>query len=56
MKRVAEHKAIVGIPLVVRIRVVRVQPALVAIMLHIEDIRVAVRIGYVRDTIRTTTL
>lgn len=46
MKRVAKDKAIVGIPPVVRIRPVVVEPPLaVLVPIHVEDVRVAVSIG-----------
>lgn len=45
MKRVAEDEPIVGIPPVLRVRIVRVQPPFVAIALHVEDVRIAVGIS-----------
>lgn len=51
MKRVAEteHDLIVEIPLVVRIRPIRIEPRLMVIPIDVEHVRVAVRIDYVRD-------
>jgi len=47
-----EDKAIVGIPLVVRLGIVPVEPRLtVLIALDLEDLRVAVTIGIVRCAI-----
>lgn len=47
MKRVAEaeHKLVVEIPGVVRIRPVVVEPQTVFIVFHVEDVRVAVPVG-----------
>ena len=50
MKRVARHRhdePIVGIPRVVGVAVVRVQPPLVVVVIDVEDVQIAVRIGAV---------
>ena len=49
MRIVAAHEdeAIVGIPDVVGIAVVGVEPTIVVIMLDVEQVQVAVRIGFV---------
>jgi hypothetical protein len=39
-----EDKAIVGIPLVVSPPIVAIQPQIVVITIHVEDVRVAVRV------------
>ncbi len=58
MKRVAthEHPAGIGIPPVVGMTIVRVQPEVVAIALDVEHVEIAVRIGFVQDAIRNTSL
>ncbi len=47
MKRVAaqEHPTIVGIPLVVGMAVVRVEPEVVGIALDVEHVEIAIRVG-----------
>lgn len=47
MKRVAgtEDKLVVSVPEVVRVAIVAVEPATVVIVLHVEDVEVAVRIA-----------
>lgn len=47
MKRVAaeEHPHVVGIPLIVGMAVVRVQPEVVAIALDVEHVEIAIGIG-----------
>jgi hypothetical protein len=50
VRRVAgqhEHEAIVGVPEVVGVAVVPVQPQLVVVMFDVEDVAVAVTIGCV---------
>jgi len=50
MKRVAgtdEHPAVVSIPEVVRVAIVGVEPKVAVIVLNIEHIEVAVRVGCV---------
>ncbi len=54
MKRVAtpDNPEYLGIPLVVGIAVVRVQPGLaVVVALDVEQVQVAVRIGFVQDAV-----
>jgi len=51
-----ENKLVLGIPLVRGLSDVVVQPQVVVITFHVEDARVAVRIGYVRHTIHATAL
>lgn len=48
-KIVAPHKdeAIVGVPEVVRMPFVAVEPQPVVVVLHVEHVEVAVRVGYV---------
>lgn len=58
MKRIAaqEDPAVVGIPEVIRIAVVVIEPLLaVVVPLDIEDVEVAVRVGCVQNAIRATT-
>lgn len=58
MNRVAktEHDAFIEIPLVVGIGIVAIEPLIaVVIPLHVEDVRIAVGINSVCDTIRATT-
>ena len=53
MKRVArphEHQAITGIPHIIGIRVVRVEPP-IGIAVHVEDVEIAIRVGNVCDAI-----
>ena len=47
MKRVAgtEDELVVSVPEVVRVAIVAVEPATVVIVLHVEDVEVAVRIA-----------
>lgn len=40
-----EDKLVLGIPLVVRLRPIVVQPQLVRIAFHVEDARIAIRVG-----------
>ena len=50
-----EHDAIVELPMIVGIRPIVVEPQLAVIVaLHIEDVRVVVRVRIVRRTIRAT--
>jgi hypothetical protein len=58
MKRVAktEDDLIVEIPLVVRVRPIRVEPTLtIVIVLDVEDVRVAIRVGCMRNAFYATT-
>ena len=59
MKRVAKpkHECVVEIPLIVRIRPIRVEPPLaVAVALDVEHVRVAIGVGrYVHHIISATT-
>jgi hypothetical protein len=56
MKRVAPGKdePIVWIPEVRRIIPVRVEPKPTIVLIHIEDVKVAIRVRNVRDAVRTT--
>lgn len=48
MKRVArkgEDKPVLGIPVVVRVRIVAVKPPLITVVVDLEDVRVAVGVG-----------
>ncbi|GEM_PF-5059889 len=57
MKRVAteaEHPPVVGVPEVVRVTVVGVEPEVVVIVLNVEEVGVAVRVGCVYDAICAT--
>ena len=50
MKRFArpdEHETVVAIPEVVRVAVVAIQPQVVVVTLNVEDVEVAIRVGYV---------
>ena len=50
MKRFAganEHPAIVGIPEVVRVAIVAVEPPTIVIVLHVEHLEVAVRVSFI---------
>lgn len=50
MKKVTWHRddeAIVRIPRVVGVAVVRVQPPLVVVVIDVEDVQIAIRIGAV---------
>ena len=49
MKKIAktEYKGIVSIPPVVRMTIVAIEPTLIIVVFHVEDVEVAVRIGYV---------
>ena len=47
-----KHPDVLGIPEVVGIAVVRVEPAFIAVMLHVEHVRVAVRVdSYKRPSV-----
>ena len=52
MKRVAgaEDKLVVSIPEVVRITIVAVEPPTVLIVLHVEDVQIAIRIAECRGS------
>ena len=57
MKRVSgedEHPTIVGVPEVVGVIIVGVDPQLVVVVIDIEHIEVAVRVGYVKSAICAT--
>ena len=49
MKRVAGHEGetVVGVPEVVRVTVVSVQPLVVIVVIDVEDVRVAIGVSYV---------
>jgi hypothetical protein len=49
-----EGKLILGIPLVRGIRPVVVQPQPIVVAFQVEDVRIAIAIGFVRRAIRTT--
>jgi len=49
-----EHEAVVSIPDVVGVAIVGVEPLLVAVVLHVEHVEVAVRVGYVRCAVYIT--
>lgn len=53
MKRVArpEHETIVGIPDIVRIAVVAVEPQAVIIPFHVEHVEIAVRVGNIQNAV-----
>lgn len=58
MKRVAaaEHPDVLGIPLVRRVRVVRVEPPTIVVVVHVEDVQVAVGVRAIcAKAIETTT-
>ena len=57
MKRVSgedEHPAVVGDPEVVWVIIVGVEPQLVVVVIDVEHIEVAIRVGYVKSTICAT--
>jgi len=49
MKRVAktENEAIVSIPEIVSIAIVAIEPQIIVVVFHLEDVRVAIRISNV---------
>ena len=49
MKRVARHEGetVVGVPEVVGVAVVSVQPPVVIVVVDVEDVRVAIGVSYV---------
>ena len=58
MKKIAtnKHKVVVAIPMIVRFAIVIVELQLAIIVaVHIEHVRIAVRVGYVQNIIFTTT-
>jgi hypothetical protein len=50
----SEDEAIVSVPDVVRMTVVGIEPEVVAVVLHVEDVAVAVPIGCVQSASRAT--
>jgi len=57
MRRLAanENKLVVAVPKVIRLTIVRVEPQLVTITIHVEHVRVTIGVVFVQDTIYTTT-
>ena len=51
----AEDDLVLRIPMILRVRPVVVQPRAVLIAVHVEDVRVAIRVGIVRRAVRATT-
>ena len=49
-----EDKTVVSVPDIVGMTVVAVEPQLIVIVLHVEDVEVAVAVGCVRDAVRAT--
>ena len=49
MKRFAktENKTVVGIPEIVRIAIVAIEPQIIVIVFNVEDVEVAIRVGNV---------
>ena len=57
MKRGAgsdEHQPVVGVPVIVRLGIVAVQPPPVIVVLDLERVRVVVGVGDVRAPVRNT--
>lgn len=57
MKRVArgdEDETILGVPVIVRLGIVAVQPPTVVVVLDLEHVRVVVGVGDVRTSVRNT--
>lgn len=51
-----KHEAIVGVPMVVRMPVVVVEPQLVPIVFDVEHVEIAVAVSFVWSAVCTTTL
>ncbi|MBU1104647.1 hypothetical protein L6255_02640 [Candidatus Parcubacteria bacterium] len=57
MRRLAgnEHKTVAGIPKVVGLAIVSVEPTSTTIAIHIEQVRIAIGVVYIQSIFYTTT-